>query len=481
VPSETLKSVHITNYYHKNSGGISTSYNNLLAAAERHKRFVRLIVPGETEAVEDVNPFAKIYYVPAKQSPILDKRYRVMMPWQYMLADSIIRKILLDEMPDMVEITDKYTLSLFGVMVRKKGFQQLGRPMLVHFSCERMDDNIASFVTKRKWGSWLARRIIGNYTMPSFDYHIANSTYTAEEFQDSLSPEKNPRRSNAFLNWCWRFFRAARVPVSERIFVCPRGVDSIHFTPDRISDDVRLEMIERSGIPENAVILLYAGRISPEKNIGLLVDLMKILAKDPSQDYRLLVAGAGPQSDWLEEQTRGLFPNKVIQLGHLDKETLANYYANADVFVHPNPKEPFGIAPLEAMASGAPTVAPNAGGILSYATNENAWLIEPNGEAFANAIREVVNDASLRERKIANALETARANTREASTDNLFATYDKLYEDFQSRLELFTDIEKSKEFDFITMFSASASAASALKTQSNAEIAETDAEDAKPT
>jgi len=135
-------------------------------------------------------------------------------------------------------------------------------------------------------------------------------------------------------------------------------------------------------------------------------------------------------------------------LGHLDKETLSNYYANADVFVHPNPREPFGIAPLEAMASGAPTVAPNSGGILSYATNENAWLVEPDAEAFAAAIREVVEDPELRESKIKLALATARGNTREASTDRLFATYDKIYEDFQSRRELFTDIEAAKNFDF---------------------------------
>jgi phosphatidylinositol alpha 1,6-mannosyltransferase len=138
-----------------------------------------------------------------------------------------------------------------------------------------------------------------------------------------------------------------------------------------------------------------------------------------------------------------------VILGHLDKETLSGYYANTDVFVHPNPKEPFGIAPLEAMASGVPTVAPNAGGILSYATNENAWLIEPNGEAFAAAIREVIDDPSLRERKVGKALATARENTREASTDRLFATYDKIYEDFQARRELFTDVEAAKGFDFV--------------------------------
>jgi phosphatidylinositol alpha 1,6-mannosyltransferase len=239
------------------------------------------------------------------------------------------------------------------------------------------------------------------------------------------------------------------VPASERIFVCPRGVDINQFGPERKSHEVKREMRERAGIPDDAVVLLYAGRISPEKNIGLLVEMMKILAADSLRDYRLLVAGAGPLGEWLDEQTAQHFPGKVIQLGHLDKETLSDYYANADVFVHPNPREPFGIAPLEAMASGAPTVAPNSGGILSYATNENAWLIEPTGENFAAAVRDVIEDPISREKKIENALETARQNTRVASTDRLFATYDKLWEDFQSRNELFTDIEKSKTFDFV--------------------------------
>ena len=444
-----MKSVHITNYYHKNSGGISTSYNNLLAAAERHRRHVRLIVPGEIEAVEEVNEFARIYYVPAKYSPLFDKRYRIMMPWQYMIKDSIIRKILLAEKPDLIEVTDKYTLSLLGVMIRTNNFKKLGRPILVHFSCERMDDNVGSFLTRGRLGQWFARRVIGNYTIPNFDYHIANSSYTAEEFYESLAAEKNKNRSETFLNWCWRFFKAPRVPAEERIFVCPRGVDSVLFSPERKSDEVRREMQVRSDIPPDATALLYAGRISPEKNIGLLVDLMKILSRDTQRDYRLLVAGAGPQSDWLRAQGKKHAPGKIRLLGHVDKETLADYYANADVFVHPNPREPFGIAPLEAMASGVATAAPNAGGILSYATNENAWLVEPTGEQFSAAVREIVDDPELRELKIARALETARENTREASTDRLFATYDKIYEHFQKNRELFVDLDAAKEFDFV--------------------------------
>ena len=440
-----MKSVHITNYYHKNSGGISTSYNNLLAAAERHRRYVRLIVPGETEGVEDVNEFAKIYYVPAKYSPLFDKRYRIMMPWQYMVKDSIIRKILLEERPDMIEVTDKYTLSLLGVMIRTNNFKKLGRPILVHFSCERMDDNVGSFLTGGKLGKWFARRVIGNYTIPNFDYHIANSVYTAQEFHGALAGNRN----DSFFNFCWRFFKAPRVAVEERIFVCPRGVNSKQFTPDRQLDDVKREMRERAGVPQNATVLLYAGRISPEKNIGLLVDVMKILSRDKDHDFRLLVAGAGPQSEWLRAQGEKYASGKIKLLGHLDKELLADYYANADVFVHPNPKEPFGIAPLEAMASGVATVAPSSGGILSYATSDNAWLVEPKGEEFASAICEVVNNPQLRQRKIENALATARENTREASTDRLFATYDRIYEHFQENRELFVDVEAVKDFDFV--------------------------------
>jgi glycosyltransferase involved in cell wall biosynthesis len=446
VTEQPIKSVHLTNYYHKNSGGISTSYNNLLAAALRHRRYVRLIVPGEKEEVEEVNEFGKIYYIPARKSPIFDKRYRMIMPWQYMVKETRIREILLDEMPDMVEVCDKYTLSLMGAMVRTNNFKKLGRPMLVHFSCERMDDNVSSYLSKGAFGKWFSRRVMGNYNFALYDFHIANSVYTAEEFYESVEAKHNPRRSDKLLNWAWRFFRAPKVDYRERIFVCPRCVDEDSFSPRRVSNQVRKEMRERAGVPEDAVLLLYAGRISPEKNIELLPQLMDALKND-ERDYRLLVAGAGPQAEWLEKETAKRFPGKIVQLGHLDKETLANYYANADIFLHPNPREPFGIAPLEAMASGVAVVAPNAGGLLSYATQENAWLVETKAESFAAAIREIAEDAGLRQQKIAAALDTAHKNTRKRATDFLFETYDKMYADFQSRKELFAYKEKT-DFDF---------------------------------
>ena len=150
-----LTSVHITNYYHKNSGGISTVYNRLLDAANQHERKVRLIVPGERDEQEDVGEFGRIYYVKASRSPVFDRRYRMIMPWQYLPEKTRVRQILMDEMPDIIEVAEKYTLSYLGGHIKRGFMKPLNRPMVVHLSCERMDDNMRAFVSRVIPFKWL--------------------------------------------------------------------------------------------------------------------------------------------------------------------------------------------------------------------------------------------------------------------------------------------------------------------------------------
>src|ERR1700680_4845610 len=90
-----------------------------------------------------------------------------------------------------------------------------------------------------------------------------------------------------------------------------------------------------------------------------------------------------------------------------DRERLADIFANCDALIHPNPREPFGIAPLEAMASGLPVVAPISGGVLSYANEHNSWLAEASGESFAKSVRQIFHDESGRQSKISRAIDTA--------------------------------------------------------------------------
>lgn len=380
-----IKSVHITNYYHKNSGGISTAYNKLLEAANRRERYVRLIVPGEESAVEDVGDYGRIYYVKANYSPVFDKRYRLMLPWKtYMLEGSPIKEILREEAPEIIEIGEKYTLSLMAGLLRKRTINvSKKRPMLVHFSCERMDDNVSSFISAGRISKWFCRRYMGTYNVPMFDFHVANSAYTAQEIVDAVSHGDDPARSDAILNFAWRFLRAPKVALSKRLFVNPCGVDNKTFTAKRTHFSRRADILDELKLRKESILLLYAGRISPEKNTRLLIEMMQVLQDDSSHDFRLLIAGAGPSLEKLKSDAENLEPERVKILGHItDKEKLADLFANCDAFIHPNPREPFGITPLEAMASGLPVVAPNSGGVLSYANSENAWLADPSADGL---------------------------------------------------------------------------------------------------
>ena len=114
-------------------------------------------------------------------------------------------------------------------------------------------------------------------------------------------------------------------------------------------------------------------------------------------------------------------------MGHVgDRQVLADVYANCDIFLHPNPGEPFGIAPLEAMASGLPLIAPNTGGLTTYAHCGNAWLADPAPEAYAGAIRSIPGDPTTAAR-----LRAARATAEKfdwaAITADFFELYDELY------------------------------------------------------
>lgn len=446
-----LKSVHITNYYHKTSGGISTAYNHLLEAANRHRRSVTLIVPGEESSIEEIGEFGRIYYIKASYSPIFDKRYRLMMPWNtYLLEGAPIKTILREINPDIIEIGEKYTLSLMAGLLRKYIVTVAPkRPMLVQFSCERMDDNIRAFMSGGRMARWFARRYTANYTLPMFDFHLTNSDYTSREFFDSVSEEKDPNRSKWFFEWSWRYLRAPKIPLNDRVFVNQCGVDNVTFSAERKDPEKRREFLSEYALPADARLLLYAGRISPEKNTDLLLDTMIELAACSTEDHRLLVAGGGPTTERLAEQAATRVPGKVVMIGHItDKDKLADLFANCDVFVHPNPREPFGITPLEAMASGLPVVAPNSGGLLSYANETNAWLTEPNGRAFAAAIESIFSDETVRNEKIAAGIATAQKYDWDASTDALFALYDRMYARFAENKELFDYKNAAKDIDF---------------------------------
>ncbi len=129
------------------------------------------------------------------------------------------------------------------------------------------------------------------------------------------------------------------------------GVDTAVFAAARPDLALRAALA-----PGGARLLLYAGRLSGEKRVGLLVPMLAALG----EGHVLAVAGAGTSDHALRRAARRAgVAARLRLLGHVrDRPRMATLMASADCFVHPNPDEPFGLAPLEALAAGCRVVAP---------------------------------------------------------------------------------------------------------------------------
>ncbi len=406
-----MKTLHLTNMFHSSSGGIHTFYRALLEAATAEHE-VCLVVPWESGGVERISEHARIYHVRAPRHVFVDSRYRVVLPHRFLLpGPSEVKKILQQEQPDLVEICDKYSFVYLASSLRKGWIRGLKRPAVVGLTCERMDDNVRQFLHAGKLGEQWSRRYMHRVYLPMFDFHIAISEYTAAELIAANEGHRIHRRE---------------------VWVCPLGVDARRFHPPRHPELQRRELINEIRGTATTRLLLYAGRLSAEKNLSLLVQTLAALHRDSRHDYHLLLAGDGPERQVLEAAMEAAAPGRAHFLGHVsNREELSDLFAGADVFLHPNPHEPFGIAPLEAMASGLPLLAPNQGGVLSFANQANAWLASPTGVDFARAVQEVFEHPESRASRCGLARRTAENLAWDRVTSEYFSLYRSLHNRFE--------------------------------------------------
>lgn len=163
---------------------------------------------------------------------------------------------------------------------------------------------------------------------------------------------------------------------SKKIGVIPHGVDTRHFCP---FPSRRVEWRRFHNIPDNTLIVVSTARLSGEKGIPRLLRAYELLAKD-RPDVRLVLAGDGPLKADIEKREADLVAaGKIIFLGHV--EDVAPVLQASDVYVLPSDSEGFGIALLEAMATGLVCVSTRIGGPLEImADRETGFLIEPTDE-----------------------------------------------------------------------------------------------------
>jgi D-inositol-3-phosphate glycosyltransferase len=224
-----------------------------------------------------------------------------------------------------------------------------------------------------------------------------------------------------------------------RTVTIPPGVDLERFTPGS-----RAIARARLGIPADAVVLAFVGRIQPLKAPDVLLRAAaEMLRRDPALRERLVVLVAGGPSgsglaepDGLAELGASLGLGGVLRfLPPQSGEGLVQVYRAADVVAVPSHNESFGLVALEAQACGTPVVAAEVGGLPVAVAGERSGLLVPGHDpaAWAAALAEVALVPARREQLAMGAVAHARRFSWDRTTEALLGIYAEAGAEFAGR------------------------------------------------
>ncbi len=201
-----------------------------------------------------------------------------------------------------------------------------------------------------------------------------------------------------------------------RVRVWGRAADTALF--DHRKRDAGLR--RRLGVSDSTALVLHVGRLAREKNLGVLIAAWTRARAAVGSRAAFAFAGDGP----LAGRCQRAMP-WAIRLGFLEREELAALYASADLCVFPSRTETCGLVAVEAMASGLPVVAADAGGFRETVTTWlNGYLVPPDDvRGFTSAIAQLVLDTGMRHAMGAEARLAAVMRDPDEENERLLADY----------------------------------------------------------
>jgi glycosyltransferase involved in cell wall biosynthesis len=201
----------------------------------------------------------------------------------------------------------------------------------------------------------------------------------------------------------------------REVRVFERGVDGVQFHPCKRSEAVR----DSLGVKPGGALVLYAGRISQEKSLDVLLRAFIRLAVE-HPNARLVVTGDGPHRKALVRSFRN---PRITFTSWKCGEELAALFASADVFALPSSTETLSLVSMESMASGVPVLAMNAGGVRTVVDHEMTGLLANSVQEFELGLRRLVEDAPLRMRLGLNGRRYAEGKTWSRAFEGLEQNY----------------------------------------------------------
>ncbi len=354
-----MKICDLTQFYSPLSGGVKRYVHEKIAFVQNQRLGDEhiLVIPGAKDEVTH-DERSRIYAI---ASPLISKttQYRALLNLR--AIDAIIER----ERPDIIESSDPYQV---GWTALRSGHQR-GIPVVAFYHSHFADAYLRG--PAQRLGA-----VVGEAVMRSARNYVRNFY---NRFEATLAPS------------------AGLCDVLQRW-----GVERVHKAELGVNTDVMRPAADRAatrdalGVPEDRTLLLYVGRLAPEKNTNRLFEAFaELSANDDS--FHLLVIGDGQQRARLHELEKAGTP--VTWLRYCaDAGQLAQYYRAADLFVHPGVEETFGLVALEAQACGTPVVGIRGSHMDEIILHDqSAWAAENSARALADAIRRMSTRGDLRE------------------------------------------------------------------------------------
>jgi glycosyltransferase involved in cell wall biosynthesis len=207
-----------------------------------------------------------------------------------------------------------------------------------------------------------------------------------------------------------------------RVEAVSNGIDLSRFTPTKASD----ELYEKFTIPKGKKIVSYVGRLDAEKHLSVLIKAFKRVLDMSKTSPHLLIVGDGTDREHLMNLAHEYGIAKHITFtGRVTDDEIRDLHKVGDVFCMPSPAELQSISTLEAMASGKPVVAVDAGALGELCQEgKNGYLCrEDDDEQIAASISTLLDDNELRKQFGKASLEIAKTHDIEHTLDRFEEIY----------------------------------------------------------
>ena len=220
---------------------------------------------------------------------------------------------------------------------------------------------------------------------------------------------------------------------SQRIEVVYNAIDE-RFLHGHATPADRQLIVERYQV--TYPFLLYAGRISPHKNVVRMIEAFSALKTELEKDgafpdLKLIIIGddLSGNPDLRRTVIRSGVQNDVRFLGFVPIEVLRTFYDQAKIFVFPSLYEGFGLPPLEAMAHGTPVVTSNVSSLPEVVGNAAVLVNPENVFEIMRALHRVLVDQPMRERMKERSYQQAAKFSWENSVHRILDVYHQVGND----------------------------------------------------